>query len=185
MRAAPLLALALACGGKTPPGECVDDGDCDGIAVCSAENTCVEVQCLDSTQCPLGTHCDDHTCFTGCAEDGDCLSGEVCDLTTTQCVAGACRDTDIDCWWGQTCQDDVCAPLDGQCMPCSGADYTRCVTELGGQCRYILSATYCLLPCDPSGSDAAERPRGFDCTDIGYSSPLYVWWGDCTKTAPE
>jgi len=25
----------------------------------------------------------------------------------------------------------------------------------------------------------------FACTDIGFSTPLYVWWGDCTKTLPE
>lgn len=176
--------LVAACGGKEPAAECVDDGDCAGVAVCREEGRCQEVQCLDSTQCPIGTHCDQNTCFTGCAEDADCLSGELCDTITTQCVPGTCRDTEIDCWWGQTCSSVTgdCAPLDGQCMPCSGADYTRCVVELGGACRIWGGTSWCHVPCDPEGSDEADRPRGFNCIDVGFSTPLYVWLGDCSKT---
>jgi len=193
---ASLLALSLlssaGCkGGEDSDAECVDDGDCEGLAVCDPNQTCRAVECLDSSQCSLGNHCnlESHSCFTGCLEDSDCLAGEVCDTDSTDCVTAACQDAEIDCYIGQQCYPDSgeCAMPAGMCLSCSGSGSTTCTETYHGICRYTPGGGYyCLLDCDPS--DDAAGPRGFYCLDVSYDeSGVYAWYGDCAaaNTAPD
>ncbi|MBW1878261.1 MAG: hypothetical protein JRJ84_07870, partial [Deltaproteobacteria bacterium] len=87
-----LLLLAGCNAGEDSDSECVDDGDCEGLAVCDPNQSCRAVECLDSSQCSLGNHCNlaSHSCFTGCLEDTDCRAGEVYDTGSTDCVAAPC-----------------------------------------------------------------------------------------------
>ena len=183
------LLVLLACNEAGPPGECVDDGDCDGIAVCDGDNTCRTVECTSSSQCALGAHCDPdaNACFTGCADDGDCVAGQVCNRTTAQCEAGACEDADVDCWYGELCgrppeaglRTPAVAPVERpenecyldpvHCRLCSEIGYWGCVDQ-GGLCY----GGECLLPCDPESE--VPGPRGFECLDLWGD---FHWYGDC------
>jgi len=191
MRAGLLALLLVACkADPTANLECVDDGDCEGLAVCGADNTCRTVECLDSSQCAVGNHCNEesHTCFTGCVEDADCMVGQVCDTETTQCVQGACTDANVDCYIGQSCfEDGTCGRRPGLCLPCTGAGYSECTQTYGGTCAYSYTVYVCLLPCDPTA--LAAPPREFTCSDISYDhSGEYYWVGDCAisnDTAPD
>lgn len=178
------LLLLLSCTPTEPPGECVDDGDCDGIAICDADHTCRQVECLDSSQCGLGNHCspDANACFTGCLEDTDCIAGQVCDTATTQCIAAQCDDAEIDCWYGELCgvppeaeetAERECYLHEAHCVPCSDLGpwpYTECTETHGGVCY----GGDCLLPCDPESD--TPGPRGFECIEV-YGA--YHWFGSC------
>lgn len=190
-----LLLCALTLGAcATDPSDtdrasssCVDDGDCEGLAVCGSDNTCRTVECRESGQCAMGSHCnpDSHTCFTGCLADQDCFLGQVCEVETTTCVEAACADPVIDCYPGEVCSDQgECGVPNGLCEPCQYWDAEDpCTAELGGQCLYSYGVGYsCFLPCDPQGQGG---PRDFPCMPLSEGSETYVFYGDCSRLVPE
>lgn len=132
-----LIGMMLACNtDPTANGDCVDDGDCDGIAVCSARGRCEEVQCTDSSMCGIGSHCvkASHTCEAGCGEATDCPAGETCN-GSGQCEPYGCRDTQLDCSYFEVCDTSTgtcnrspaphcqldCNPYSGTCAGGAGA----------------------------------------------------------------
>jgi len=189
-----LLLPLLACD-KLPQVECVDAGDCDGLAVCTEAGTCRTVDCLVSDDCALGSHCnvEANTCFSGCAENTDCTVGQVCDTATTQCVQGECEDAVVDCYPGQTCTEGTC-DRGLLCEECTTATSDPCA-QAGGTCRYVYSGSgydyLCLTGCDPTATEGG--PRDFVCEDIAYNPnndpaiAVWRWWGDCGRAleAPE
>jgi hypothetical protein len=170
-------ALFAGCKAASAP-ECVDDGDCDGIAVCNAAQVCEAVQCVESIQCPLGTFCQFNTCFTGCAEPSDCFPGEVCDVARNQCTEAACVDAELDCRLGEECNDGVCAVTPGLCEPCTGSWGGGCSTDPTAACVYVNDAYVCLPACTPGGD--VPGPRGFTCVEYGSG---HVWYGRCEDVA--
>ncbi len=169
-------ALWLACttGSDEPPGDCFDDGDCDGVAICTSEFVCLQVQCLDSDQCGLEQYCFGNTCFTGCAADSDCLSGFTCNTDTFECEVASCQDTQVDCEFGQRCSPDTqqCEFPDGLCTECSTWNDPTCI-DAGGYCTYSSGNYYCLSACE---LDDPDPPRAFTCSE--YAGKV-VWNGNC------
>lgn len=185
--------LLIGCGGWGSAGApCQDDGDCSGQAICDETlGTCRDVECIDSSQCPLGNHCDGtHVCRTGCLEDGDCLAGESCDTASSECILQGCRTTELDCHYGEFCEvetgqcyadlRDHCAPAEttSEQLDCQyGGGIPACwQTDASGACS---GEYHCLQPCDPGlGADAC--PRGLDCV-VPFAPPydIPVCHGDC------
>lgn len=87
-----------------PPAACAEDGDCDGLAVCT-EGLCVDVQCVEESDCAsvcrLGGACVGNACVceTGCA--GGCPEGTFCCGQSGQCV-GFDPCADLTCGEGET-----------------------------------------------------------------------------------
>lgn len=165
-----ILALAVAlhgCGGWGEI-ECVDDGDCAGIAVCDARSSqCKDVECTSSEQCALGSHCDDATnaCVGGCGSDEDCIAGEICNFDG-QCEPYGCRTTELDCHYGENCVSGECVDdTDPHCLPASTLTAQTTCTAAGGTVACFDYPTcaqlHCLLPCTPATTDPC--PRGLSC----------------------
>lgn len=91
--------------GATPDaavgGECTEDQDCEGIAVCH-EGRCVG--CFGDDDCTEGFVCTDDFCVAGCRDDDTCAEGDIC--TDGACVGG-CRN-DEQCDTGTICEGDAC-----------------------------------------------------------------------------
>jgi hypothetical protein len=113
---------------------------CDQLHFCRAGLVCREGTCAashssgDGTRCTISAECTDglycgpsRTCTPAgkgkdgdaCRSDGDCVSGQRCNLVgfSAQCrpegtadVGGACT-TSADCFGGLACASKVCAPL--------------------------------------------------------------------------
>ena len=82
-----LLVLSI-CGcvaPRTSDNVCFDSADCTtgaGQLKACIDAECVEVGCLSSEDCAIGTICDtesgDYRCEAGCHTDSDCLAGFNC-----------------------------------------------------------------------------------------------------------
>jgi hypothetical protein len=192
----PLLALLLlACSGSEDP-DCVDHGDCRENQGC-VQGQCRWVDCIDNTRCQLEEYCDaaSLTCVAGCSSDDDCPSGDVCDSASNACVGAGCRNTVLDCDYGQICDQDVgyCVTDDrAHCEVCDGLGDATCPTD--GICVVEIEQDYycqdqndcrpdqrcdeledgrychadrCQYECDPEDVDSC--PRGWLCQEtMGY-----------------
>jgi hypothetical protein len=101
---------------------CADPPSAGGLGTCTWSGTCT-----GPDQCNPGMTCDlpRQTCVPGCAQDGDCYYGEVCDLASATCVPGAyCGYDGAACGVGMRCD-----PLQGVCVPCTGAACGSCTEE--------------------------------------------------------
>lgn len=116
----------------------------------------------------------------GCARDEECGAGEICDLTTSDCVAGLdctanaglcdfCGDFNADCGFGTLpayCSSDagVCRRQQGECGVCD--DDTQCAdgpTGLPSVCAPSSASTgtgFCAAGC-------GACPAGFACAGGG------------------
>lgn len=204
MRLFILLSLWLAgctLGQETlAPGACVNNTDCEDNELCIAE-TCQTVQCTTSSECGLGQYCNDtFSCTDGCAEDSDCVAGESCDTLVNTCVSYGCRDTQLDCGYGE-----LCDPTSGQCYTDTAPHCESCESSLdcpGGECFSLFTtqscstqadcpfgyrcqsfegerrcfSNSCIIECTPAAADSC--PRGLSCVTFGedgFSGCL----GDC------
>jgi hypothetical protein len=121
-----LLLTLFGCPGPEPEPECRDAGDCDGLALCTSDGTCLAVDCLSSEHCPM-----EHTC------DGD--GWDVC----RDEIGGECR------WFGDayycTPPCDPAGPENGRprafdCLDVAGGSVER--WRLWGDCpAYIAQQT--------------------------------------------
>jgi hypothetical protein len=172
--------LAACKGGGGVP-ECVDDGGCLTGQAC-VEQACKDVECVSSQDCGIGHWCDvgtDHTCKEGCGVDDDCAAGKSCDVDAHECQAYGCRDTQLDCNYGETCNNGTCEKVPGPYCKAG------CNAFTGGGCGsdascyswdYYGTETYCLVTCNPS--DVEPCPRGYECADATGLGD-YVCYGDC------
>lgn len=181
--------LLLSCTGSSNL-RCVDNGDCEGIAVCNEVGICQAVECTQPDQCNLGFTCDDtNTCVVGCSGDGDCLAGETCG-GNNQCVPYGCRSTALDCTYGERC--DVGS---GQCVvdpaPHCQANCTvdfsgdSCAAQSpGAVCACFegdgfggCAESACLVQCNPATADAC--PRGYQCAQVFEGNTNSYCFADC------
>lgn len=187
--------LLSACRPQDPgldEGECIDDGDCTaegGLQAC-VSGECDAVDCLTSTDCPLGTHCDDNACDFGCEVDTDCLSGFHCTGDGT-CSESECRSTVLDCYAGQFCLNGQCVdagpPL---CNPCNSMDFLDAIIDGGGNVLGYTSCggigafclafeqggpEYCWTPCTAT----EDCPASFECIEIVNSVTMEVIAKNC------
>lgn len=171
---------ALASCSKAP--QCVDNGQCGDMQAC-IEEECVQVECLASAQCGLEQFCDvqrDYTCKSGCEHNTDCQAGFDCNPDSHQCEAYGCRSTDLDCGYGEVCDESS-----GECKRAQGDHCKTCSDPyFGSGCNkgtcYLFDeesfASYCVVDCNPSQEDAC--PRGYECVDVlgdGASYGCFAW----------
>lgn len=210
MRALPLLtllALAACSGGGEGDGKekgaCASSDECPTGLQCIDER-CIDVVCVTSADCPFENYCDTQTyqCVEGCREDGDCLSGDVCDRVSNTCVGTSCEETELDCAYGQYCDEATGECKDDSRDHCKSCDVTATSNQCGssGECYFfeggsctssgdcdpgytcgnvpgygkICHADFCFMDCNPSDADAC--PRGFSCINTGTGGVCY---GDC------
>lgn len=204
-----LLLLGGALAGCSKPAdsgaahECELSEDC-GEGLQCIDHACIEVQCTTSGDCPFDSYCDigAYTCVDGCLEDTDCLSGFNCDSVARTCVEAECRDTQLDCEYGELCDEasgaciedsrDHCSPCDvfGGTNQCPGGECfylggTSCNTaadcDPGYECDNlgtggkVCHADHCYMNCNPSAAEPC--PRGFDCVAAGDGSN--ICFADC------
>lgn len=161
-----LLLLVLAMTGCTPK-ECETSENCAPGTVCSVSGTCQQLACTSSTDCPVGNWCDldKGDCSAGCVSDNDCLPSEQCDVEQRQCFTPGCRNTKLDCGFGEFCNE-----LSGECFdagnaycrPCErnedcGNNGANICLRFGGQ----LDA-YCGVDC----SIDQNCPQGYTCVQV-------------------
>ena len=185
-----LLGTTSGCGPR--PGseaECADSGDCgvsEGELVACVSGDCEDVECLASTDCPLGSYCDleeGYVCSEGCEGDGDCLSGFSCNEGT--CERNSCRSTVLDCDFLEICNQDS-----GECEEAEGVVCARCDglfhefddnstffdpcddTFLGhrdcGPGAVCGNTGHCLPPCE----DNTDCPHGFQCMPLIFNAEV-------------
>jgi hypothetical protein len=200
MRLSFLLLLALASAGcdvrpSNSQGEtCRDASDCTveaGQLAACIRNACEAVECLSSADCALGSWCPaadgDFSCKPGCETNDDCHAGESCSAEGT-CEAYGCRNTNLDCWIGEVCNQATgeCEESpEPHCAVCNGVGEWEfedqgtldpCDDEWtghggcggdGAQCGPFTDGgdQYCMVPC---GADDS-CPRGYTCQDVPIS----------------
>jgi hypothetical protein len=164
------LPLFIGCdvnNGSSPEGDCTDHGQCGEMQAC-IENSCTDVECLSSSDCPLHNFCDKelnrYACNAGCEGDDDCVAGEECHEDYGTCEEYDCRETDLDCEYMENCVNGECrADTSGHCQPCDPTDwFDPCFMN----CFYLDENTtdgYCLQDCRPQDEEAC--PRGFECAE--------------------
>lgn len=123
-----VLALSLLSCGPSRRGmeACYDATDCsseEGELFACTNGTCDAVDCLSTTDCPMGQICDveanRYSCEEGCHTNVDCLAGSTCEDGT--CVDYGCRSSVLDCDWGEVCNEDS-----GECEQAEGAYCNEC-----------------------------------------------------------
>ena len=167
-----LLLLFLTACTKTV-AECSETVSCEFGSTC-VEGKCESQSCATSDQCGIEQYCSDHECVAGCAEDNDCMFGDLCDVDAKTCVVSECTDTQLDCQFGEFCSGDgSCYEAGGYyCKPCQGDG------DCGGGGNICLNGT-CGVTCD----DANDCPRGFQCYPVTDGSGNVVTnqcWTDCS-----
>jgi len=182
-RASLALLLAFAgCKQHGSSGDCVDDGDCAEGQAC-VNKACQVVDCVSTADCGIEQYCAkaDHTCVDGCEGDEDCPAGDSCDVGAHSCVPYGCRETQLDCDYGEVCNQDthVCEKAQGPyCKTCDPFSAGGCGQH--GTC-YVIDYyydAYCFVDCNPDlGSDAC--PRGYECQDATGLGDN-VCFADCT-----
>ncbi len=173
MLAALVVAVGLsACGDGVKAGECTSNADCEGIAVCTDEGTCDEVECLTSNDCDIFQYCDgENDCQDGCDEDADCLAGFSCDTDTHECEEYGCRSTQLDCEYGQYCDQVTGTCYDDDRDLCSTCDIFSGGGCAGGDC-YVSSVSEQTCDIDFNGADCGV---GQDCAIFDVDSSATCW----------
>lgn len=153
-------AMSLVGCNKTE-AECSETVPC-GFGETCQEGVCVSQTCATSAQCEMETHCSKGSCVDGCAEDSDCFPGDICDLESGTCQAGACTDSHIDCDFKEFCNG-----VTGECAEASGIYCKSC--ELNSECggngnvcmHWGLQRDFCGVSCEVE----SDCPSGFSCMD--------------------
>lgn len=146
--------VSTGCSKEDKAVACEVNSDCQlGEACINGE--CGNPECLTSADCPLSEYCNtDYRCAAGCEGDADCVSGETCN--DGNCAPAGCRDTDLDCAYGEYCDVTTgqCYDADGVCDDCDPGSDTDCFgdTERG--------------PCSAAGG----CPSGQECYVAEYDS---------------
>ncbi len=152
-RVLPLLLL-LSCG-QSRVNECDIDTPCEFGQTC-IEGQCESAVCATSAQCRMEEHCKNQRCTPGCADDSDCLTGDVCEEQFGTCKAERCESTEVDCSYREFCDTTTGQCYDAgeqYCKPCDRDD--QCGE--GNECWNHHCGVDCSTnPC----------PAGFECIDF-------------------
>ncbi len=156
------------CAAGLEPGTCLEDGDCDGEALCvlpdgSDVGACIDPnECTDDADCDEGKICRDanddgirECVFDGCESDDECAAELDCiaDVEEAKCVARACR-----------CQDLCGAPCgeDRQCCAVPGTQ-RACIDDPGPCAR---------LDCPPGFDGATDQPGPWSAVGCDYDAAV-------------
>ena len=179
-----LLVFGVAC----PKKECETSDNCPVGTVCTETGVCQVLTCSSSNDCPVETWCDldKGDCVTGCLSDSDCLPSETCDVEQRECRAVGCRNTRLDCSFGQFCN-----AVSGQCFDAGGSYCAACernedcgvagnnlCLRFGGQLD-----SYCGVDCRAG----QECPSGYSCvrvTTTGATTLSYQCIAACWELDP-
>ena len=143
------LPLFIGCevAGTGTGGDCTDHSQCGEMQAC-VDLTCIEVQCLASSDCALHNYCNKEEnrfeCVAGCESDEDCVAGEACSEDYGTCEEYACRTTELDCPVGHTCNTATgdCVATQGLCQEtCDVYDRPNCGN--GSTCNVADSTNAC------------------------------------------
>lgn len=173
-----IAVVMSACSSGEKAVACSTNSDCDAGSVC-VNDECQTTECLTSADCELGENCSSSfECTTGCAEDTDCVAGEACNDGT--CETYGCRDTHLDCSYGEFCDTTtgLCYPDEsGVCSPCDPGSDANCfaTTERGpcsssGDCP--ANQECFIQQLDESSTCASEFdcPSGWECSFVADAS---------------
>lgn len=145
-----------------PSGECTEDADCGGSAVCQ-NFQCVsssQPECIDRTDCPSDSICIDGSCKPR-NPDGNCIKNAEC-RGDAVCVDGSCRTRCSDrsqCNANtEICREGLCVPIEcrfnsdcGSNEVCVDAQCKRsCVDEGDCDSGYVCSQPGHYCKRDPS-----------------------------------
>lgn len=159
--------LAVLTGCQQEVGECSETVPCGAFETC-VDGTCQAKSCSSSIDCGMKSYCEVGECKGGCQSNDDCYPGQVCDLENGSkgvgsCVEGACRDTSLDCGFGEFCD-----PASGDCYPASGYYCSDCRDDddCGGNGNLCLgfgaNGNFCGVTCDTT----SDCPAGYDCVPV-------------------
>ncbi len=174
MRVLLTLLFALTLFGCGEEQECTEQTDCADGFICAQSGSCVQQSCSSSLDCPIQTWCNNESaqCEGGCLNDRDCLPTESCDQEQRQCVAPGCRDTVLDCNFGEFCDT-----VSGRCVPAGGFYCAQCETseDCGSSNNWCVrlggsSQTYCGVDC--SGGQGC--PQGYTCGRVRTTGDVTV-----------
>jgi hypothetical protein len=168
------VVLLASCDGGESEFECDEETPCAQIDQICVEGECEELQCANSTQCPMESYCLAGECIRGCVEEGDCYPGWTCDTELQTCVEEGCQDTQTDCGYREFCN-----AASGDCYD-AGDQYCKFCNE-DWECGEgnICYGHYCGVDC----SDGRECPAGFECfafadetgNIVAYQCWTYCW----------
>lgn len=207
----PLVAMAglglavLSCQPEYHEG-CEYHSDCGDGELCNDDSECEEVECTSSDDCASGKYCGSRfECLDGCEGDSDCLAGETC-TDQHECQAYGCRTTELDCMYGEKCNEST-----GECDDALGENCSTCnILNFGSDCggpsecwwmydggdcnnandcepgyacddldldgRKECHRSFCLETCNPNAEEPC--PRGFQCGDVTGTGDYYCF-ADC------
>jgi hypothetical protein len=146
--------------------ECEISANCPQGKVCSEAGLCIEVGCSSSLDCNMEEWCSDESglCTSGCLHDRDCFPTENCDAANRTCVRPGCRNTQLDCEFGEFCNN-----LTGECYDAGGFYCETCEStkDCGSGNNVCLrmggsSQTYCGVDC----ASGQLCPRGYECARV-------------------
>lgn len=162
-----LLALLVTSLVGCKAKDCETSENCPVGQVCTATGTCQTINCSSSNDCEVGQWCDldRGDCSPGCISDNDCLPSQQCDTEQRQCVEQGCRNTVLDCAFGEFCNETSGACIDAgnaYCRPCErnedcGNQGANICLRFGGQLD-----SYCGVDC----SAGQECPAGYSCIRV-------------------
>ena len=146
---------------KKVVGECSEDIPCEGFASC-VDGECILRKCSTNADCGMEAHCNGGECAVGCKVDSDCYPGDACGAEG-QCQTARCRETSVDCEFGQYCD-----PSTGDCYNATGLLCSQCGDngDCGGNGNICINwgsnGSYCGIEC----SYDADCPAGYMCLGL-------------------
>ena len=171
-----LLAFAVSCSQPSTKA-CSSNADCDEGAICNDDEQCEDVDCVTSADCDIFEYCsDDYECEEGCSEDSDCIAGETCNTETNECEPYGCRNTQLDCAYGQYCDQVTGTCYDDDRPHCGECDIYTGSGCSGGQCLVSRTANQC-----NTAYNGTDCPTGMDCAVFDYDDSSFCFSdADCT-----
>jgi hypothetical protein len=160
-----LLLGALGC--QNEPAECSEDIPCEGFGETCVKGACVAKSCSNSNQCGIEEYCDGGACAQGCAEDTDCYPDSVCNTESNACKKRGCRDSNLDCGFGEYCDTSS-----GTCYDASGYYCRECQddADCGGNGNICLGfgayGSYCGVTCEST----LDCPSAYECLPVSDAS---------------
>jgi len=135
---------------------CANTSECGDGQLCLSE-VCTDVGCTVSEDCAFQQYCDESfACVDGCGDSSDCIAGQECDVASNTCVDYGCRDSNLDCGYGEFCDTTT-----GECYPDERRHCGSCdVASTGNQCGQGSQCTAWLSGGECDGRNGGEEVFG-------------------------